>query len=329
MGSRLDSAKARLGRGMAWAKANVKRVLQDPRLRSLIVVVVVVLSFAIMGYLVYRNWHELEPYRQHLQVHYPLIILAFLLYPAGLVPNAIGWHAIMSRLGGLPDFKANARIYCYSCLPRRIPGGVWHIAGRAYLNKEQGVPHALTLLGTSLEWVLLVVSGLLVYLLSNLSPLLKSAEGSGLSPGVALVLFVPLLALLFPPLLNRIVNFLLRKFGVQQHLAIRVYDILALLAVYLIAWTMGGVVLYVLIRALFPLPLATLPAVIGAWGGAGALGFVAAYFLQGLGVREVTLSVLLGSFMPLPIAIIASILFRILLTVGEVVYPLLWVRFLP
>jgi hypothetical protein len=289
---------------------------------------VVLFSFAVMGYLVYQNWPQLREYRHHLREHYPLILLSFLLYPAGFVPTVIGWHRIMKHVGGLSVFRVNARIYCYSCLARRVPGGVWHIAGRAVLNKEQGVPHSVTVLGSALEWTLMVMSGLVVYLLSTLLTVSRSTTGGGLSPGVALALLLPLLILFSPPVINRMLRFVLKKWHGQVYQDMSPVDILGLMSVYLIAWIAGGILLYILIRALYPLPVIVLPAVIGAWAGASAMGLIAAYLIQGLGVREVTLAVILSAFLPLPVAIVSSVLFRVLLTAGEIAWPLLWARVL-
>ena len=328
MGTRAEAVKKRLGSGWAWARANVEAALGNRGLKRLIVVVVLGLSFSFMGYLVYRNWQELGAYRQHWQMHYPLIILAFFLYPTGLVPNVVGWHVLMKRLGGLTRFKANAQIYCYSCLPKQLPGGMWHIAGRAYLNQEQGIRTSVTLLGSSVEWVLLIASGLLVYLLSCLIPSSAGDRAAGLDPGVALALLAPLLIVLCPPVFNRLVRWLLTKLRRPTPPPLDLCDLFVLLGIYVVAWAMGGVVLYVLGQALVPLSPAALPAVIGAWGGAGAIGFVAAYFLQGLGIRDVTLALLLSNLMPLSAAAVVSILFRLLITVGEIVWPLLWARLL-
>jgi len=328
MGPRAEAVKARLNSAWAWVWAKVKAASQNRWLKRLIVIAVLVLSFSFMGYLVYRNWQQLEAYRQHWRMHYPMILLAFALYPTGLVPNVVGWHVLMKRLGGLSSFRANAQIYCYSCLPKQLPGGVWHIAGRTYLNQEQGIHTRVTLLGSSVEWVLLIASGLLVYLLAGLMPSSGTDRASGLNPGVALALLAPLLIVLCPPVFNRLVSWLLARLHRPKLPPLGLRDLLVLLGVYVIAWIMGGVVLYVLSQAIVPLSPAALPAVIGAWGGAGAIGFVAAYFLQGLGIRDVTLALLLSNLMPLSAAAVVSILFRLLITVGEIVWPLLWARLL-
>jgi maltose alpha-D-glucosyltransferase/alpha-amylase len=58
---------ARFARKAKQIWAWINRALQDPRIRRLLTVSVVVLSFAFMGYFVFRNWQQLEQYRQHLQ----------------------------------------------------------------------------------------------------------------------------------------------------------------------------------------------------------------------------------------------------------------------
>jgi hypothetical protein len=328
MDPRFGSARARLASGLTCIQAKANRLFHNPWFRRVLAGSVVVFSFAVMGYLVYQNWPQLREYRYHLREHYPLIILSFLLYPTGFVPTVIGWHKIMKYVGGVSVFKINARIYCYTCLARRIPGGVWHIAGRAYLNKEQGVRHSLSVLGSALEWTLMVMSGLFVYLLTTLLPVSGNRADGGLSPGVAFALLLPLIILLSPPVINRTLRFVLKKWHGQVYQDMSPADVLGLMSVYLLAWIAGGMLLYILIRALYPLAVTMLPAVIGAWAGASAMGLIAAYLIQGLGVREVTLAVMLSAFMPLPVGIITSILFRLLLTAGEIVWPLVWARFL-
>lgn len=81
----------------------------------------------------------------------------------------------MAGIGAMPRLKVNARIYCYSTLPKRIPGVIWYIASRAQLYKEEGVARSVTILGTILETALLIISALLIYLLSLLFPAVGAA----------------------------------------------------------------------------------------------------------------------------------------------------------
>jgi hypothetical protein len=86
---------------------------------------------------------------------------------------------------------------------------------------------------------------------------------------------------------------------------------------------LGGLDLYLLANAIYPVAFDYLPAFIGAWAATGVVGLLASYLMQGMGVTEITLAVLLSGFVPAPVAIVISIFFRILLTIGEVVWALL------
>jgi len=73
-----------------------------------------------------------------------------------------------------------------------------------------------------------------------------------------------------------------------------------------------------------PIPLAQLPALVGAWAASGAISLSAGLLVSGMGLREVTLTVLLGYLVPLPVAVAISLLFRVLLMVGEFVWALIF-----
>jgi hypothetical protein len=228
----------------------------------------------------------------------------------------------MVGLEAMAKLRVNARIFCYSSLPRRIPGAVWYIASRAHLYNKEGVARSVTMVGTLLETVLLIASGLLVYLMSLLFPVSAKSVGH-LSPGTALLLLAPLLIVLHPAVFNRLFGYLLRKFHYTGELSLTSRRNAVLVLIYSLAWILGGIDLYLLANAIHPVPLEFLPAVIGAWAASGAISLVSSYLIQGLGVAEVTLALLLSTFLPLPVSIAISIFFRILLTVSEVAWALL------
>lgn len=144
-----------------------------------------------------------------------------------------------------------------------------------------------------------------------------------LPPVVAGLFLVPLLILLYPPAHNRLFGYLLRRLHYTGEVSLAPRVSAGLLLIYGLAWILGGIDLYLLANAVQPVPLELLPAVIGAWAASGAVSFVASYLVQGMGLTEVTLAALLSSYLPLPVAIVISILFRILLTICEVLWALL------
>jgi hypothetical protein len=57
---------------------------------------------------------------------------------------------------------------------------------------------------------------------------------------------------------------------------------------------------------------------VGIWGIAYLAGFVIPLTPTGIGVREATASALLATLVPLPAAVAAALLFRVILTAAEV-----------
>jgi hypothetical protein len=277
-------------------------------------------SLLFMVYTVYRGWDTLQEHLAHL--NYWLLGAALLAYPLGFIPVLWGWHTIMGRVGGCQDIRTNVRLYSLSCLPRRIPGSIWYIASRLVLYRERQVSYGTTLAATAIETVLLVLSGLIIYVLSllltpaQLNPRLRGAAA------VALVLAVGVVA--WAPILNRGLRWLLGRLGIPGTVDLRPRHVLRILGVFGLAWVGGGLVLYILVSGVTALLAGQLPLLIGVWGAAGAISLVAGLLVQGMGLREVTLAVLLSGYVPLPVAVVISILFRLVLTVGELMWALIF-----
>lgn len=313
-------------------KSLIERILERPQrgtrgwwLRVAVGVALLVVSLFFLGYVLYRGretlWDTLR------QVDARLLGLAFLLYPLGLVPVSWAWHRLMARLGGCPDWHTNVRLYNLSSLPKRIPSSAWYIASRVVLYRDQGVDSALTLTATALETIWLVLSGLSIYLLSL--PFGDLAGETAQTDGRLVVVAGACLALtlaspLWSPLLLRGARWFLARLGISVAVQLNARDVPPLLGLAGLAWVGGGVVLYVLANAVTPVPLAHLPALIGAWAAAGAVSLSAGLLVSGMGLREVTLTVLLGNLVPLPVAVAIALLFRVLLMVGEFVWALVF-----
>jgi len=318
---RLRTALIDLGRRAArWPLVGrAMRLLQGRTGRIWLRVAVVLVVMAFVSYAVHRNWSELEHYEWSADYRY--VLLAVAVFVPCYLTVLLAWHAIMSSIGATNSLRLNAEVYCLSSLPKRIPGVVWYIASRVQLYRERGVAGSITLVGTLLETVLLIVSALLVYLLSLLVPSLTSPTQS-LRPAVALALLLPLLAVLHPAVFNRGFGLLLRKLRYEGRLALTWGRSLRLVAVYLPAWILGGIDLFILANAIHPVSVRFLPAVIGAWAASSAVSFVAGYLVQGLGIAEVTLAALLSSIVPLPVGLVISLCFRVLLTLGDTLLAL-------
>jgi hypothetical protein len=261
-----------------------------------------------VGLTVYRNWTELRSYDWQADLRY--ILYAGLGYPLAYVPTIWCWHRIIGRVGCFWNARINTHIFSLTSLGRYVPGAIWHIAGRAYWYQEQGIPGSQVVIGSVWETTVFVTSGLLMYTLVGWRQIHLFS------------LATILLAILLPVALDRLIANTWRRLGLLPPSSMRPLDILTLYAFLGLAWAFGGLLLWWVTNAIYPLEVSALPSVIGVWGLAGAIGIVAGFLVGGLGIRELTLSALLSQLVPLPVAIVVALAFRLVLTASEGIWAL-------
>jgi len=122
------------------------------------------------------------------------------------------------------------------------------------------------------------------------------------------------LIIVHPRILGPLLAFL--KF--RDPFELRYWQSIKWLLSYLLVMITGGLALYLLIISFYPLPFIYLPNIVGAWCLASLVGILIAFLPLGLGIHEVTLSLLLSSFLPPAISAIIAILSRIVFTIFEI-----------
>jgi hypothetical protein len=257
-----------------WRK--IGALARRPALRGLVGGTVMALSFGYLGYILVRNWGELVAYDW--RVDYRQVALAFICYSAALMFAVLGWSLIMGRLTQATSLRRHMKYYIYTNLFRRLPAPLLYLFGRVYLYEQEGVTKSVTVTISLLEWVLIVLSGIIVYLLTL--PFL-SLPPAWRSPWLPLGMLV--------------------GYG----------NVLVWLIIYILVWIGGGLVLYAVINSIYALPLARLPTVVGIWVLSGLITTLVFATSAGLGLKDVTLGVLLGYLMPSPLAVIVALLMRV------------------
>jgi hypothetical protein len=284
-------------------------IVRWKKLRIAVPVLIFALCFSILGYGLYKNWTALAAFQW--KINYLQMALSFIIYTFDLTLAVLGWSLIVSKLAGFSNFRKNLKIYCYSNIASRLPGTVWYIVGRAYLYEQQGIAKSVISIGSLLEMVLIILSGILTYFLflPFLSPV------SALRNPLPLIAVLLLGLLLTHPVTLRAI---LKRFArTKAPYGLRYQDTLVWLGIYVIVWTVGGLVLYSAINVFYPLPLTQLPGVIGAWTLSGVAASLVFLIPSGLGIRELTLSFLLSYYIPAPLAIVVALGMRVGLTTYE------------
>jgi hypothetical protein len=304
-----------------WLQAwwlRLSQQLARPVVRRLLAILLAAASLFFLGYALYANRELIREGEWHFNGW--ILALAFLIYPAGYAPLVLSWVTIMGMLDAPLNSWTHTRLYSLSNLPKRIPGPMWYIGSRTMLYKAQGVPHSRTLIGTALETVGLILAGLVTYVaFVAVSPL--AADLRLLTPGVIAALAVVLL-IWHVSWVNRLIHWLASRSGGDWNLILTRRQLITLMSGYAVAWIGGGIVLYVLTRGVVSTPLSEIPFFVGCWAGAGVVSVVAQFVVGNMGLRELALATLLSTTLPIPTAVLISILFRVLLMVGEFLWSL-------
>lgn len=280
--------------------------------RLVIGATIVLCSLGVLAFLLFRNWATLTAHRW--RIDYAWLGLTLVLNLCAYLVAIAGWHSIVERLAGANDLRLNARIYCYGAAAGRLPGVAWDIATRVVLYGNAGVSRAMVGVGSVLELILIALSGVVLYLF--LMPFtLADAMRPGLWPvlgalGAGVVLTHP-----------RMVTFVVRRARRDAlPLSLRYRDTLTWLFVYVWTWVTSGLTLYATIRSISPLASGHGLQVLADWTLVGVLTSFITFVPSSLGLKELSLTLLLSRYIPEYVAVVAVILMR-MLTIG---YSVLW-----
>lgn len=285
----------------------------------------VLLTVGILSLLVWqllRSWRQL-PAGFFATVSYGLLLASLVSLAAALLLVSLRWWLTLQAMGIPLELRESLRIWFLSQAGRYVPGGIWTYVGRYLLSRSQisGESIAASLI---LEVGLRVMSEALVFLVSV--PFWFGADQvRGIMVSLLAVAFFLGPLFLHPKVLSFLSGAsIVRGLGLRpldiSHM--RYHAILGLLAYYTLTVVAVGGAFYLLVRALYPVPISLLPALTGALAGSVVLGFLVPLAPNGWGIREGVMSLLLARIMPSSVAVLVSMAARVWLTVGEAVWIL-------
>jgi uncharacterized membrane protein YbhN (UPF0104 family) len=293
------------------SSASLVKRLRSRKPRVLLGAALILVSLALLAYFIYKNWGALTAYPW--QLSYPHFVLTLVLHLCAFIIAIAAWHSIISRLAGATDLRLNARIYCYSAVARRLPGMLWDVATRVVMYDQVGISKAAAGVASLLEFVLITLAGIVLYIALTPFTLSYAQLGSWSlfgTLGVGLVLTHP-----------HLVKGVVRKIKKDSvPLPLRYRDNIGWLVIYTASWAIGGLILWATIGGIYDLSSDFALQVIADWTLAGVVTSIVTFVPAGLGLREVTLTLLLSRYMPEHIAVSSAVLMRLLMTS----YSILW-----
>ena len=288
-------------------------ILRHPALK-----LVVGLLLAVgVGYVLYETWRDPRLWDEVRRRGFQPVpaIGAFLVMLATATATVPLWLILLRGVGGRVSARDAFRIYLVSNLGKYLPGKVGHAAGRVVLLQEKGVPAAVGVTSILVELALSLLGATIVSLMSM--PLFLREQGLPEQLGVLTPLaFLALpagLVGLHPRIMGPVLRLGSRMLpgGASLSSELPPYrTIVVLLVGYVVLWAAMSAGLFATARAIYPIPWENLPAVSGIAAISYLFGLAVPFAPAGLGAREGLMTALLQTMMPLPVAAVASILYR-------------------
>lgn len=237
---------------------------------------------------------------------------------AYFVGLAACWTLLLRSMGDQAravGLVAGVRVWTNTMLSRYVPGNIWHIVGRVAFAGRLGVSPGQVAASATLEQLLTLLGAAAVFGLSL--PFWRAGAGDR----AWLLAIVPVgLALLHPRALGAAMGAAARALRRPELAWPYGYgEMLLIVAAYALANLAAGLALLAVVAGSAPVGAGEAAFVVGAAAAAWAVGYLSLLTPSGLGVREAALTAMLAQVVPLPAAAAASLVYRLALTLGEIV----------
>ena len=274
------------------------------------------------GFFLFKQLDQLQAYEWKISI--PGLMGSLFLGTVYFLIMALGWALLLNNMAGIKKLVAfptvmAMRVWLLTIMSRYLPGNVWHIFSRMTFADKLNVGKAQILSSSTMEQGLAVIGAMLVAAFSLPFWPLAALPREWLPNFMLLMLLFLLgLALLHPRILGPIIRwaaFRLHKPELNWNFEYK--TIIKFVLIYSLAAFFAGLALAAVIAGLGEFKANNLIFIIGSSALSWVVGYLSFITPSGLGVREGVLTALLALIYPLPIAIVASLLFRVVCTLGE------------
>ncbi|MBA2385406.1 MAG: flippase-like domain-containing protein [Actinobacteria bacterium] len=295
--------------------ARTRRVLTRLRDRRVVVTAELIglgVLLGALGWALRDVWGDAVPRLRHADLADLATAVAVL--AAYYLVFVLGWLRILAAYGIRIPYRVALQAEMLSMLAKYVPGGVWTPAARVVALRRFGVRETPVVLASILlEAGLSAVAGIGVFLVGF------AIVGDADAPLLPLGAFGILVAtLLHPRVFGPVARRLLRPFGAEEVVPLPARTAFSLLGFYALTWPLGGAALFFLLRAVGGDPAVSSIPYLGGASAVGAIVAVLAVFApSGLGVREASVYGLLLAVVGEAVALGATILNRLTITLVE------------
>ena len=273
--------------------------------------------FVFLGKMVWENWNQVKGASFTFEV-FPLL-LSTLIFAFSYFIQIWAWYLITLKLKIALSPSETLKTWFYSQLGKYLPGKIWLLLGRFYYYESRGKSKKSISVSLYFEMVTVMMAGGIIFL----AALVVFQEARSFYSGKQLWWLVPLfilaLASVHPQVLQKTINLVLIHYGREPiSISISYLDVLWILFICIIAWSVGGIGFYLFVDSIYPVTPQYILFLTGALAISSTLGLIAIFAPGGLGVREGALVYLLSFMMATPVAVVISVLTRIWMTLIEI-----------
>ena len=290
----------------------MRKLLRDKRVYVTLELIGLAILLAALGWALRDVWAEAAPLLRHADLGD--VAIATAIVAVYYLVFVLGWLRILAAYGIRIPYRYALQAEMLSMLAKYIPGGVWTPTARVVALRRFGVKDTPVVLASILlEAGLSALAGVGVFLVGLV---LIGGADVPLVPLGAFALLVGIL--LYPPVFAAMARKLLRPFGASEVAPLPARTAFELLGFYALTWPLGGAALFFMIRALGGDPSVSEIPYLGGVSAIGAIVAVLAIFApSGLGVREASMYGLLLAVTTEAIALGATVLNRLAITLVE------------
>lgn len=262
---------------------------------------------------------------------HPAMILAVVLFAVAVPVSGLLWGGIVNTLVGrrAATARQSIAVHCASWLLKYIPGQIGSLVNKVDWGARRGVPRTTVAISFVYENVFLVLAATVPSVVVLAVALGADALVDNFATiAVPILAVIPLVVLSSRPVFRRLVGPVFRRVAradLPESSFLGPVASIGYQLAYLVPRVLNGagfVVLCATVAEVEPGDWAPLAA---AYMLAGAAGLLAIFVPSGLGVREAVIVVFAAPFIGLTEAIIASIIARLLSTLGDALVALVYV----
>lgn len=286
--------------------------------RKALIALFILASLGVITQIIIANWDLLVAYDWEIKPSW--LVYAVVFFFVDFFVSLWAWHLLVVNLTGFDNLRRTAKIVLTSNLARRIPGSVWYITGRALLYGEQGVSKRSISLLSGLEMIFFMISAVVTFVMAVPFWVLPGRLAGTVEPAWLLAALPVGMVLVHPRLLQRIWHRISRE---RLTRPLKWRDTVVWLALYVLTWILGAVVLFCVINFFHRLSWGHFMPVLGMWALAGIISITGFFTISIIGLREISLVFLLAQFVPHPITILIAISVRLIWLAGELITALI------